>query len=272
MATKKSIRECYAKSVSYEWKRTVKDEHHKLEHNTTWHFLNKYLPKKGLILDAGGGPGRYTTELAKEGYDVVLLDYTPANLEFAKKQIKKAKLQHKVKDIVEGSIVDLSRFKNNTFDAVICVGGPLSHVKGAANRQKAVSELIRVAKKGAPIFVAVMGKYGVLMVAASYFPEEVRMAKHFARLSQKGDDYHWHGKYYSHFFVPDELKQMFSKNKVKILKMTALEGLSVKRDDTNKLAKDKLAWKNWLKAHYKLCTQPAVIAISEHFMIVCRKK
>jgi hypothetical protein len=39
------------------------------------HFLEKYLPKKGLVLDAGGGPGRYTIELAKKGYDVVLLRF-----------------------------------------------------------------------------------------------------------------------------------------------------------------------------------------------------
>jgi 2-polyprenyl-3-methyl-5-hydroxy-6-metoxy-1,4-benzoquinol methylase len=41
------------------------------------HFLEKHLPKKGLILDAGGGPGRYTIELARSGYDVVLLDLVP---------------------------------------------------------------------------------------------------------------------------------------------------------------------------------------------------
>lgn len=75
-----------------------------------------------------GGPGRYTIELAKQGYDVVLLDIALANLELAKRQIKKAKLQNRVKEVAEGSIVDLSRFADNTFDAVICLGGPLSHV------------------------------------------------------------------------------------------------------------------------------------------------
>ena len=39
----------------------------------------------------GGGPGRYTIELAKLGYDVVLLDLTPKLLEIAKRKIKKRK-------------------------------------------------------------------------------------------------------------------------------------------------------------------------------------
>lgn len=63
----------------------VRDPYHRLEYNTTMYFLKKYLPSKGLILDAGGGPGRYTIELAKLGYDMVLLDLTPKLLEITKK-------------------------------------------------------------------------------------------------------------------------------------------------------------------------------------------
>lgn len=33
-----------------------KRPYHKLEFKTTLHFLEKYLPKNGLILDAGGDP------------------------------------------------------------------------------------------------------------------------------------------------------------------------------------------------------------------------
>ena len=89
--------------------------------------LEKYLPKKGLILDAGGGPGRYTIELARKGYDMVLLDITPKMLKLARRKIRNAEIQEKIKQIVEGSIVDLSMFDNETFDGVLCLGGPLSH-------------------------------------------------------------------------------------------------------------------------------------------------
>jgi len=42
-----------------------------------------------LILDAGGGPGRYTIDLAKLGYDVILLDLTPRLLRIAKRKIRR---------------------------------------------------------------------------------------------------------------------------------------------------------------------------------------
>ncbi len=132
----KLIREYYKKNSINEWKRLVRDPFHRLEFETTMHFLKKYLPKKGLILDAGGGPGRYTIELAKLGYDVVLLDFVPELLQIAKKKIKREKVQDKVKQIVEASIDDLSIFENGSFDSVLCLGGALCQLVNKKRREK----------------------------------------------------------------------------------------------------------------------------------------
>ena len=106
--TEALVRDYYTECVRREWRRLVKDAYHGLEFQTTLHFLEEHLPPKGLVLDAGGGPGRYTIELARKGYEVVLLDMTPANLAFARRQIRRAKVQDKIVNIAEGSIVNLS--------------------------------------------------------------------------------------------------------------------------------------------------------------------
>ncbi|MFH1141386.1 MAG: class I SAM-dependent methyltransferase, partial [Chloroflexota bacterium] len=173
--TEKLVKEYYAGCVRKEWRRLVKDAYHGLELATTLHFLEKHLPRAGLILDAGGGPGRYTIELANRGYEVVLLDLTPGNLNFARRQIKKAKVQEQVKAVVEGSIVDLARYADATFDAVVCLGGPLSHVLDQRARDKAIAEMIRVAKRGAPILVSVMGRLSLLVVELTMFPFEIEL-------------------------------------------------------------------------------------------------
>ena len=104
------VKNYYTGYVRKEWRRLVKDAYHRLEFETTLHFLKKHFPRKGLILDAGGGPGRYTVTLASQGYDLIMLDMTPANVAFAKRQIKRSGVEQHVKDVVEGSIVDLARF------------------------------------------------------------------------------------------------------------------------------------------------------------------
>lgn len=107
------IRRYYGMCAEREWDRLFKDAYYQLEFIVTMHFLDKYLPESGLILNAGGGPGRYTIELAKKGYDVVLLDLSSECLKLAKKKIKEAGAENKVKKIVKGSVTDLSIFGDN---------------------------------------------------------------------------------------------------------------------------------------------------------------
>jgi 2-polyprenyl-3-methyl-5-hydroxy-6-metoxy-1,4-benzoquinol methylase len=82
--TDEIVKEWYKKTAGHEWKRLQLNPYHQIELIITMHFLEKYLPKKGVILDAGGGPRRYTISLANKGYDMVLLDITPKMLKIAK--------------------------------------------------------------------------------------------------------------------------------------------------------------------------------------------
>ncbi len=265
------VKEFYTAQTRKEWRRLVRDAYHRLEFETTLHFLEKYMPPNGLILDAGGGPGRYTLELAQHGYQVVLYDLTPANLEFAQRRIRRAKIPRGAVRLVEGSIVDLSQFANGTFDTVICLGGPLSHVLGAENRGRAITELVRVAKKGAPLFVSVMGRLSLLIIELIMFQEELEMP-HFTQIRDTGEYEGGQGFTACHFFLPEEFRKAFDSKGVAILEMAGLEGISSHHArHVNQLAKNELRWQNWLETHFRTCTHPSVVGISEHMLIVCQK-
>lgn len=265
------ILDYYTSQVRREWRRLVKDAYRRLEFDTTLHFLSRYLPAAGLILDAGGGPGRYTIELAGRGYDVALLDFTPANLDYARRRIRRAGVARSVKEVVEGTITDLSRYPDCTFDAVVCTGGPLSHVIDPADRNRAVDELIRVAKPGAPIFVSVMGRLSVLVIELTIAQHELELP-HFAPMRDSGDYFGGWGFTTCHFFYPEEFRAAFEGKPVEVLEMVGLEGISTHhRKELNRLAKDEARWKIWWETHLATCTHPAVVGISEHMLMVCRK-
>ena len=265
------VKEFYAVQVRQEWRRLVKDAYHRLEFDTTLHYLDKYLPHSGLILDAGGGPGRYTLELAKKGYEVVLFDATQANLDFAKRQVRRFGLRNRVKEITIGSIVDLSKYNSGTFDAVLCTGGPLSHVLNPRDRDLAIGEFIRVAKPGAPIFVSVIGRLAVLAVILMEEPHEIELP-HFQQILQTGDYIGGHGFTACHFYLPEELRSEFTREGLQILELVGLEGISVGHiRELNRLAKNEARFRLWLEAHYQTCTHPGVVAMSEHMLIMCRK-
>ena len=71
-----------------------------------------------------------------------------------------------------GDITDLSRFADDTFDATVCFGGPLSYVVDRA--EQAVAELVRVTKPGGHVLVSVMGLGGAVIHFASIIVELAR--------------------------------------------------------------------------------------------------
>lgn len=265
------VKDFYTATVKNEWRRLVQDAYHRLELDTTLHFLEKFLPRQGHILDAGCGPGRYAVELAQRGYQLTLLDMTPANLEFARRQIRRRKLQANMKDFIEASIVDLSRVPEASFDAVICLGGPLSHILDAGQRTRAISELLRVARIGAPVFISVIGRLSLLTSELIHFQHEIEMPL-FSQIRDTGIYEGDSGFTACHFFLPEEFRAAFDLPDVEVLVMAGLEGIGTHHvRQINILAKHPERWKIWWETHLQTCTHPSVIGISEHMLIVCRK-
>lgn len=266
-------KENYARNLRLEWKRLVCDPYHRLEFDSTLELLREYLPPQGRILDAGGGPGRYTIELAQRGYQMTLFDLLPEHLEFAKKRIRKTGVTDKVEALIPGSIADLSVFPDDRFDAVICLGGPLSHLAPESERRKAVAELTRVAKPGAPVFASVMSKFGVLLSTPLGWPQAISDRKYLEDFIRTGDDYQWRGDGYCHFYTAAELRDIFSLPQLEFLTLSGLEGLNVDLKATNRLAKKyPQSWENWRAIHAGLCREPFVAEASGHMMIIVRKK
>lgn len=266
------VKEYYTENVHNEWRRLVKDAAHRLELETTLHFLDQHLPPSGAILDAGGGPGRYTIELARRGYTMTLLDMTPANLTFARRQIKRVGVQARVSNVVEGTILDLTRFASGSFDAVVCLGGPLSHVLDAADRRRAIDELLRVVRPGGIVALSVMGRLSVLAMELRLFPEEIDLPVH-SQIRDDGSYFGGSGFTACHFFLPEEFVSLFDGKAVSIVVLAGLEGLSSRLNKSyNRVAKHPDRWRRWLETHCATCTHPAVVGMSEHMLIIVRKE
>ena len=277
--SRQQVRGYYSEMQENEWRRLVRNPYHRLEFDTTMHFFKKYSPRKGLVLDAGGGPGRYTIELATRGYEVVLLDLTPELLDIARNQIKKAKVADRVKQVLEGSIDNLCMIDDNTFDAVICLGA-LSHVVDEEDRERAIDELVRVAKKNAPIFVSVISRLAILVCGLVHWPEDMEIDGLYQKLYETGDYHggpgvHARGRSFApcHLYLSEELESSFKKRGLKVLQMVGLQGLATRHEkQTNRLFKKyPKGWKNWQELHLRTCTHPSMVDNSQHFMIICRK-
>jgi len=61
-----------------------------------WYYIEKYLPKKGIVLDVAGGTGRLTIPIALRGLKVVLIDISEGMLKVAREKVKEHGLEDKV--------------------------------------------------------------------------------------------------------------------------------------------------------------------------------
>jgi SAM-dependent methyltransferase len=124
------------------------------------HYLSQFVHAGDKVLDAGAGPGRFTIELARIGADVSVVDVSATQLDLNRDRVAAEGLEERITERVTADITDLSRFVDETFDAVVCYGGPLSYV--ADRREEALRELVRVTRSGGHVLLSVMSLVGAL--------------------------------------------------------------------------------------------------------------
>jgi len=156
-AALQAIPERLAGSTEKEWQRLESTPITRIEYLITSHCLERYLPSAGLVLDAACGPGRYTVDLVRKGYRVVLFDLMHDYLRFARVKIVETGVEKETAAPVEGDLGSLP-YANGVFDAVLCLGAPLSYLLEAAARFRAVKEMARVVKGGGRVFLTGIGR------------------------------------------------------------------------------------------------------------------
>lgn len=264
-----------------EWDRLDRDFFHRLEWEGTVEQLEARLddpaggPGRRHVLDVGGGPGRYSIWLAERGYDVTLVELSQTQRELAREQLA----THGVTDRVTvhaGDVRDLG-FADDTFDATCCLGGPLSHVLDATRRAHAATELRRVTRPGAPVFVSVMGLLGMVLLMVesagrgdgglAAMPDLVREQNYTAELLER------HGLSPAmadcHFFRRAELVDLLESAGLEIESVAALEGVAAsRRRDLESL--DTQAREIIRILNEQLRHDPTVADISTHLLATCR--
>jgi SAM-dependent methyltransferase len=135
------------------------------------HYLERFIHSNDRVLDIGAASGRFTVELARLGARITVADISQGQLDLNASHLQESGFEHRVQARVIADVVDLSRFDDASFDAVVCYGGPLSWVLDEADR--AVDELLRVTKAGGHVLLGVMSLHGSLHAFLPGVAEEV---------------------------------------------------------------------------------------------------
>ena len=110
-----------------------------VEFLTTIHYVEKYLKPGMRILEIGAGTGRYSHYFAQNGYDVDAWKLWNAIL----KSLRRIRRMEKI----------LTNIASDQYDITLLLG-PMYHLYTEDDQLAAMSEAIRVTKKGGIVFAA----------------------------------------------------------------------------------------------------------------------
>lgn len=241
----------------------------RLEFLTTTRIFDELFDKKMNILDCAAGTGAYAFYLADKGHEVTATDITPRHIETINKtlQDKTYSMQTAVLDAT-----DMGMFADETFDVVLNMG-PFYHLTEESQRNKCISESLRVLKKGGMIITAYIPRYYVFQYVAMSNSKYLN-AKLAEQLIQTGVLRHddemcfWTDTYYA---TKQEMEQMYVENGIEIIDHFAQDGLAPsfasKVDCWNEEQ-----FQTWCDYHYSICREESVLGASNHVIIVGRKK
>jgi SAM-dependent methyltransferase len=120
------------------------------------------LPTGARILDLACGQGRHSIELAKRGFQVTGLDYSPLLLTKARSMSKKV---HKTKrpTFIEGDMRNLKRlFTGETFDAVINLWNAWGYFDRRSDDLKTLKGISHVLAPGGKLVINTLNEGGVI--------------------------------------------------------------------------------------------------------------
>lgn len=220
-------------------------------------LLREHIRPGTRVLDAGAGPGRFTLELARLGATVVAGDISPRQLELHAEKTAGVEASIESRELLD--ITDLGRFDDGSFDAVVCFGGPLSYVLGEADR--ALAELLRVAKPGGRILISVMSLLGAARAFADQGLELI-------------DEFGW-DRAVTQVFATGDLDGEINKGHVcRLYRWSSLEALLrrhpcriVAASAANFLSVANPAWDDrYLEIEIEICREPGALDGGTHIV------
>jgi SAM-dependent methyltransferase len=268
------IRRRYDLYGEREWGRFLLNPHNRVNFHIHRHYLRQYIRGGDHVLDIGAGPGRFSIELAKIGARVTVGDISPIQLDLNRQKVTEAGCEGSVVSRAVMDIVDLSQIASETFDAVVCYGGPLSYVFDRADT--ALSELLRVTRSGGYVFVSVMSLLGSFHELLSPVIDIARggAVASLQRLIETGDQYEddVSGGHLLHFYRWQELRTLLERHPCTIVAASASNFLSIAHDA---LLEDVIGegalWETLLEWEIGFCRQSGALDAGTHIIAVVRR-
>lgn len=229
----------------------------------TWRFIEPFLPETGLVLDAGGGTGRWAVPVARRGLRVVVYDISKEMLEVASGKAEEEDLNHLI-STMEGDIRKI-RFSDSTFDFVLAEGDPISY---CGDPERAVRELARVLKAGRYVSAGADSAYSI---AFSMLNMENEPVERIGSFLESKKIYVENLGFHTWAFTPSGLRELFTECGLDVVELAGKPVLFLGTPETSYIFEDQKKVRKLIEIELELCQEQSLLGLGGHLHIVARK-
>lgn len=238
--------------------RLNKSQAARVEFLTTVKYIERYLTPGAKILDIGAGAGEYSLYFAGKGYSVSALELADANIAAFRAKLT----EQDTVDLVQGNALDLSRYTDDSFDAVLLFG-PLYHLHAEEDKLKCIEEAKRVCKPEGKIFFAFISN-DIVILTMQQLHSDYLLSGDYNKKTFRLDDFPFV------FHTVDACRNLLCEAGVSICHEVASDGASeLLQDLVNDL--DEKSYQQYLRYHFYICEKPEFLGMSNHLLFVGEK-
>jgi ubiquinone/menaquinone biosynthesis C-methylase UbiE len=261
---------------SKEWGRMETNPQHQVQFHIHTHYLKEYIAPSDKVFEIGSGPGRFTAELAKIGSKIAVADISSESLKLHKTKMKELGFEDAILWRKKLDIIDLSEIPDNSFDAAVAYGGPLSYVFEFAS--DALANLLRITKPGGYILLSVMASLGTWY----YFVEAIFDHIHelglapLQKLFEDGDiidKLAGNPDHEMHMFRWSELRDLIEKHPCEIVVASACcfmaNNLQI-QEQLEEEMKNEEVWNAFLQWELEFSREPGAVDTGTHLIVVLK--
>ncbi len=236
----------------------------RIEFITTIKYIDKYLKEGDRLLEIGAGTGAYSLHYASKGYCVDAVELIQSNVDI----INDKKEDSDKLNIVQANALDLSMYKDNSFDVTLLLG-PLYHLFDEREVKKAIEEALRVTKVNGKLFFAFVLVDSTLL---RWGFEKKNIYENVGVNKMISTDYKPSNSEEQVFNVRffEDIKTLLNAFDMKILHYVATDGIGPIVHEILDTMSEK-EYNMFIEYHLSSCEREDLIGYSAHMLAICQK-
>lgn len=266
----------YDRLADNEWTRLTRNRRGELNFLVHMDVLQRHITADMDVLEVGAGAGIYTKELVHMVRRLVVSDLSEVQLAVNQDHMRDLGVLDLVDECQILDLVDLSALAAGSFDAAVCVGGPLSYLLD--KESVGLQQILRVVRPGGIVVLGVMSLINTLVLFTGVVRAEkeeigIDNMRWLLETGFQDREHHPATEHYCHMMTSADVDALLAAEEVEVVEKRAAGVLGIAGEDAlNAVREDDELWALIVERELAWSKLPGTLDLGDNIVYVIRKR